>query len=139
MSIEQLVYISRSSQPLTSPLDVADILEQASRNNPFLALTGVLTWSGDTFVQLLEGPSDALDVIMAKLLFDPRHSDIDILAREPVSERTFPEWSLVFAMFTPRTGADLTKLLQQERRALPAWRKVLQKMAKEQARTLAKR
>jgi len=139
MSIEQLVYISRSSQPLSSPLDVADILEQASRNNPLLNLTGVLTWSGDTFVQLLEGPSDALDVMMAKLLFDPRHSDIDILAREPVSERTFPEWSLVFAMFTPRTGVDLTKLLQQERRALPAWRKVLQKMAKEQARTLAKR
>jgi len=139
MSIEQLVYISRSSQPLTSPLDVADILEQASRNNPFLDLTGVLTWSGDTFVQLLEGPSEALDVIMARLLFDPRHSDIDILARELVFERTFPEWSLVFAMFTPRTGVDLTKLLQQERRALPAWRKVLQKMAKEQARTLAKR
>ena len=139
MSIEQLVYISRSSQPLTTPLDVADILEQASRNNPFLDLTGVLTWSGDTFVQLLEGPSEALDVIMARLLFDPRHSDIDILARELVFERTFPEWSLVFAMFTPRTGVDLTKLLQQERRALPAWRKVLQKMAKEQARTLAKR
>ena len=139
MSIEQLVYISRSSQPLASPLDVADILEQASRNNPLLNLTGVLTWSGDTFVQLLEGPSDALDVMIAKLLFDPRHGEIDILAREAASERTFPEWALVFAMFTPRTGADLTTLLQQKRRALPAYRKVLQKMAKEQARTLAKR
>ena len=139
MSIEQLVYISRSSQPLTSPLDVADILEQASRNNPFLDLTGVLTWRGDTFVQLLEGPPEALDVMMARLLFDPRHSDIDILSRETVSERTFPEWALVFPMFTPRTGADLTKMLQQERRALPVWRKVLQRMAREQARALAKR
>ena len=90
MSLEQLVYISRSTLPLTSPLDVADILEQSTRNNVRHGITGAFAYTDDRFLQLLEGPAPALDMLMEILRGDPRHSDIDILGREAVRETHLP-------------------------------------------------
>ncbi|MFC5343600.1 BLUF domain-containing protein [Brevundimonas staleyi] len=136
MSLEQLVYISRSNIPLASPLDVADILEVSSRNNGAYRVTGALTYSGDRFIQLLEGPPDALDWLVDRLRHDPRHRDFDILDRMTIRERAFPEWSMLFPTLTPVSETMMAKLLADGRRHAPAYRHVLLTMAREFRRSV---
>ncbi|CAN5422805.1 hypothetical protein BH10PSE1_BH10PSE1_08200 [soil metagenome] len=139
MSFQQLVYISRSTVPLVSPLDVADILEQSVRNNSLYRTTGALTYCGDRFVQLVEGPAASLDGLMPVLEADGRHRDIDVLGRVTVIERAFPEWAMAFPLFTPETAAELANALEAGRRHLPFYRDLLLRMAHEQATTLRDR
>lgn len=136
MLLEQLVYISVSTIPLDSPLAVTDILEVSARNNALNRITGALAYSGDRFVQLLEGPTDALDWLMDRLGHDPRHRRIELIGRLEIRERAFPEWSMLFPRFTPDTAAALADLIAGGRRQLPAYRDVLLKMAREQTRSL---
>lgn len=137
MALDQLIYISRSSVPLTSPLDVADILEVSSRNNGRFRITGALTYSGDRFVQVLEGAPAALDWLVERLRYDPRHIDFDLLDRMPITARDFPEWSMVFPSMTPDSQAALAGLLSRNRRHAPAYREVLLKMVAELRRSLS--
>lgn len=136
MSLDQLVYISRSTVPLTSPMDVADIMEVSSRNNGHYKITGALTYCDDRFIQLLEGPPAALDWLVERLRYDPRHTDFDILGRVSVRERAFPEWSMLFPTLTPVTRTMMTRLIADGRRHAPAYRHVLLTMAREFRRSM---
>ena len=136
MSLEQLVYISRSKIALESPLDVADILEVSSRNNGAYRITGALTYCDDRFVQLLEGPSEALDWLVERLRYDPRHTDFDILGRVSIRERAFPEWSMLFPTLTPVSETMMAKLIADGRRHAPAYRHVLLTMSREFKRSV---
>lgn len=137
MALDQLIYISRSIAPLTSPLDVADIMEVSSRNNGRFRITGALTYCGDQFVQVLEGAPAALDWLVDRLRYDPRHTEFDLLDRSPIVARDFPEWSMVFPSMTPDSQASLAILLSQSRRHAPAYREVLLKMVRELRRSLS--
>ena len=48
------LYASRATSPIGEPL-VGEILEEARRNNPRYGITGLLCYSGDVFIQVLEG------------------------------------------------------------------------------------
>lgn len=136
MSFQQLVYISRAAMPLDCPLDLTEILEQAVRNNPRLQITGALAYSSGWFVQVLEGPATSLDMLLPVLEADPRHCGVDILDRVTVRERAFPEWAMLFPVFTPGTAAELTQALAQGRRHMPFYRDLLSRMAREQTISL---
>ncbi|CAN5262544.1 hypothetical protein BH09PSE1_BH09PSE1_02720 [soil metagenome] len=136
MPYQQLVYVSRSTIPLMSPLDVADILEQSARNNALYRTTGALTYCGDRFLQLIEGPPASLGGLMPALRADPRHSDIDVLGHVTVRERLFPEWTMIFPMFTPGTAAELATALEAGRRHMTFYRDLMLRMTREQATTL---
>ncbi len=136
MSLEQIVYISRSNISLASPLDVADIMEVSSRNNGDHKITGALTYCGDRFIQLLEGPPEALDWLVERLRYDPRHTEFDILGRVSIRDRAFPEWSMLFPTMTPLTQAMMSKLIADGRRHAPAYSHVLLTMAREFRRSI---
>lgn len=137
MSLEQLVYVSRSNITLESPFDVADILEVSSRNNGQYRVTGALTYSGDRFIQLLEGRTDALDWLVDRLRYDPRHREMDILDRIDIRERAFPEWSMLFPSQSPGHVAAMARLIADGRRHAPAYRDELLKMTREMRRMLS--
>lgn len=137
MALDQLVYISRSNVALTSPLDVADIMEVSSHNNAQFRVTGALTYCGDQFVQILEGPPRALDWLIDRLRYDPRHTEFDLLDRIPIEARDFPDWSMVFPTLTPDSQTALAMLLSQKRRHAPAYREVLLRMVRELRRSLS--
>jgi len=131
MSLEQLIYISRSNIVLTSSLEVAEIMDVSSRNNARYGITGALTYSENRFIQILEGPTDALDWLMDRLSYDPRHRDLDVLDRLEIRERAFPEWSMLFPTLTPVTRAMMAKLIVDRRRHAPAYRHALLTMGRE--------
>jgi hypothetical protein len=134
---DQLIYTSQAILPVVSPLDVLDILDQAARQNPDRRITGVLTYVDDRFVQMIEGPADALDDLMAVIRKDPRHTGIDVLDRRTASTRAFPDWAMLFPMFTPETALELACLLEEGRRAGPKYLDLLIRMGREQTQVLA--
>lgn len=89
----RLLYASRAAAPLTQGI-VDSILEQSRRNNPALGITGVLCFSDDVFIQILEGGRDEVCELYNTIVRDERHGTIRILLFEEISERRFGGWTM---------------------------------------------
>jgi hypothetical protein len=93
---KELVHLSYCSHA-QSPVEKDDmdlILEASQRNNRRDDITGLLTFSGEVFVQFLEGPPESIHRLMDRLQGDPRHSDIIILSEGSDHERIFAGWDM---------------------------------------------
>lgn len=91
--MRQLVYISTAAPDL-DPVDIANILEASARNNPDRGITGFLIFNGRNFLQLLEGPKNSLDALMANIQRDQRHNGVVRLEDHPVTERLCEKWTM---------------------------------------------
>ncbi len=74
---------------------LAGILSAARRNNPQLGITGALICRHDIYLQLIEGPADAIDALYARIEADDRHFDVQLLLSEDMGERMFPDWAML--------------------------------------------
>ena len=88
-----LSYCSHAQFPVERP-DLDLILETSRRNNQRDDITGLLTYSGEVFVQFLEGPPEAIGRLMGRLQVDSRHRDIIVLSKGSDHERLFHDWSM---------------------------------------------
>lgn len=89
----RLLYASRSAEKLT-PEVIEAILATARRENPPQGITGLLCWSGDVFMQVLEGGREAVNQLYNKIVQDPRHRDVVLLKYEDITERHFAGWTM---------------------------------------------
>lgn len=74
---------------------LAGILSAARRNNPRDGITGALVCRHDVYLQLIEGPADAIDALYRRILADDRHFDVRLLLSEDMGERMFPAWAML--------------------------------------------
>ena len=87
------LYASRAAKPLSA--DVLDpILEQSCKNNPRLGITGMLCFTKDVFVQVIEGGRDEVCELFNAIVRDDRHVDVRLLIYEEISERRFGNWTM---------------------------------------------
>ena len=91
--LQQLLYVSAAAKAISAD-DVTDILAAGHRNNPARDITGMLLFTGESFLQVLEGAPDVVDDTYRKITRDPRHSGALVLARRPIAHRAFPDWSM---------------------------------------------
>lgn len=91
--IHRLVYRSRADGVLPE-VALENIFRASVPNNARMNITGALGYSEQTYIQLLEGPSSSLDVLVGTLQADPRHRDMEILLREPAARRLLSGWSM---------------------------------------------
>lgn len=91
--LHHLIYQSSAVTPLAAP-ELGRLLEQSHRNNQQLAITGVLLYDGSRFMQVLEGPKEAVHTIFGRIQVDCRHTGVQVLADGPIAHRQFPEWSM---------------------------------------------
>ena len=89
----RLLYASRASKDIDSTY-TANILEQSRRNNPAAGVTGILCYSGQMFMQVLEGNRREVSRLYNKIASDPRHTDVEILLFEDIVERRFSNWTM---------------------------------------------
>ncbi|KAA5803871.1 BLUF domain-containing protein [Alkalicaulis satelles] len=95
----RVVYLSTSlisRSPGAFRAEMASILEACARRNPRLGVTGVLIYERGRFVQLLEGPAEAVDALLDDIETDVRHGLFKILWRTRASRRLFENWSMAF-------------------------------------------
>jgi hypothetical protein len=93
---KDLVHVSYCSQALM-PIGQSEldrILQSSQRNNQRDEITGLLTFSGEVFVQFLEGPAAAVSRLMGRIQGDPLHRDVIILSEGAEHERVLPGWDM---------------------------------------------
>jgi hypothetical protein len=93
--MEYLIYISTAKRLLTEQ-ELMDILATSRDNNERNNLTGVLLYSEGTFIQLLEGEHEPLNITYEAILHDERHKNIIKLTEGVIEERSFPDWTMGF-------------------------------------------
>jgi hypothetical protein len=89
----RLLYASRSAAPLTTSL-VDSLLEKSRANNPRQGITGILCFSEDLFIQVLEGGRDEVCELFNAIVRDDRHRNVRILIYEEIRERRFGSWTM---------------------------------------------
>src|SRR5512135_2311615 len=89
----RLLYASRATAPLTASV-VDSILDQSRRNNPSAGVTGILCFSNDLFIQVLEGGRDQVCELYNTIVRDDRHVNVRILNYEEICERRFGGWTM---------------------------------------------
>jgi hypothetical protein len=111
------LYVS-SSRLAASDSETAleDIVSRARVNNQRLGLSGALLFTGTRFVQLLEGPADALAFMREKIVADERHADVRTIAEGPWRKRSFESWSLAYAGPSQFVAKVLEQALQEAQR-----------------------
>jgi hypothetical protein len=93
------VYVSRSSYPFTDD-DLANLLMTSRSNNARLGITGMLLHREGRFMQVLEGPDEAVRERLAVIARDPRHTAVHTIVDERVEDRLFPAWTMGYRAVT---------------------------------------
>lgn len=91
--LTRVFYISEIADSVTD-VDVQVILGVAQVNNRRLDVTGMLAQSDGHFAQLLEGRSDVMRTLLAKIARDPRHRAMRMLLQDSIERRQFVRWSM---------------------------------------------
>ena len=93
--VKQLKQIIYSSRPLGFDKDtVQQILVSSCKNNQSVEVTGLLIYSEDQYLQLLEGPTPALEETFSKIKSDTRHDNIIVLKEDFTDRRLFSSWTM---------------------------------------------
>jgi hypothetical protein len=90
-----IVYVSSATSKL-SDAELLALQEQSQKKNEQLGVTGILLHKDGDFMQLFEGPDEAVRNLAKSIYADKRHHHIIQLLERPIAERTFPEWSMQF-------------------------------------------
>jgi len=87
------LYASRAVAPLRETV-IEAILEKSRQKNPRLGVTGLLCYSGDIFIQVLEGGRDAVCELFNEIVRDERHTNVRILLFDEIASRKFGGWTM---------------------------------------------
>ena len=90
--LRRVIYVSEKVG--SSEKDVADIINASTQNNPSKDITGCLLEGKNSFLQILEGPSDAIKSLYKTISEDNRHTNVKRLCDELLDTRLFSDWSM---------------------------------------------
>ncbi|NII52158.1 BLUF domain-containing protein [Frigoribacterium endophyticum] len=100
------MYTSAATSPF-SDNDLATLLMNSRANNRRLGLSGYLMHKQGRFVQVLEGSEDTVRHRYARISADRRHTDLDVLLRESITERRFGSWTMGYRTTTDLLAEDI--------------------------------
>jgi hypothetical protein len=95
MSLYQIMYISSVTFPV-SAAQCRVIASAAADRNQSSGVTGLLLFNSKRFLQVLEGPRDAVERIYERISRDPRHCAIVKLREMQIETREFGEWGMAY-------------------------------------------
>ena len=93
--MKRIIYCSRSDIDF-SPEELVELLELARERNAQAGVSGMLLYSNQSFLQLLEGDPEALASTYVRITADDRHSRLRMLMNADVEVRLFPDWTMGF-------------------------------------------
>ena len=89
----RLLYVS-SLAPDATPACVEAIVHEGRSHNPQAGITGILCYGGGIFLQAIEGGRSAVSALYGHIQRDPRHTDVELLHYEEITERRFGGWTM---------------------------------------------
>ncbi|WP_150909976.1 BLUF domain-containing protein [Marinobacter halotolerans] len=114
MSLIRLAYASEATfneKPAEQGVEpnVARILMTSRKNNAKTHIVGGLYYGDGCFFQYLEGEEDAVRELYDRIANDERHRNVTTLVEEPLSARTFTNWSMKYVPLS----SDVQKFLDR--------------------------
>ena len=94
--MEYIVYVS-TAIALMSEEQLAHLLNVSRKKNKKYNVTGILLYCQGTFMQVIEGEKNNVDLIYKSIELDKRHKNIIKLSVGIITKRNFPEWPMAFA------------------------------------------
>jgi hypothetical protein len=104
-----LIYVSTAMREFSEE-DLLQLLDQSRTKNERLNLTGILLYAENNFFQVLEGEPAIVDELFQTISQDERHMKMVTIIREPISKRSFGEWTMGFAGLTSSDLQEITGL-----------------------------
>jgi hypothetical protein len=89
----RLLYASRTPKEIDNTV-LDSIISQSRTHNPGAGVTGILCYSGNIFMQVLEGNRREVSKLYNRIAVDSRHSNVEILLFEDITERRFSNWTM---------------------------------------------
>ena len=89
----RLLYVSKEIAEQPSKFAESNI-EKFRESNQANEITGVLCSGEGVFLQVLEGERSAVNKLYVDICKDQRHTDIELLHFEEVTQRAFYAWSM---------------------------------------------
>jgi hypothetical protein len=89
----RLMYASRAV-PAVDHEELQALMRQCRSHNPQIGVTGVLCFASGIFLQVLEGSRTAVNRLYNRIVTDPRHTDVELLAYEEIDQRRFAGWAM---------------------------------------------
>jgi Sensors of blue-light using FAD len=94
--IDQILYCSLARDPMDEA-QLESLTHAAQRMNRMDHITGMLMHADGVFVQLFEGPRQAVEELWVRLLHDPRHlAVVQLYHRREVESRACKDWGMQF-------------------------------------------
>ena len=104
----RLIYVSKVVDAQSNTL-TDSILRKAHVWNTQNDITGVLCEGQGVFLQALEGERAKVTQLYARIFADPRHTDLQLIHCESITERHYPDWSMAYVRLSdvdPQTKID---------------------------------
>ena len=92
----RLVYVSTCADNV-QPSDIDLLLTSAELRNQQRGISGMLCWSGEFFLQCLEGERAVVTQCFSRILTDRRHHSVELILSAPTSVRWFSQWGMGFS------------------------------------------
>lgn len=107
-------YVSRA---VLQPDEVAQLVRRSRQRNAEIEVTGLLAFTGGHFAQMVEGPPEAVQGLVAQIRKDVRHEAMRHLLDVPATSRMCGGWSM--RLVESPYADDLVKLLLVESQPPP--------------------
>jgi Sensors of blue-light using FAD len=102
----RLVYVSTCVEGLCLE-DVYSIMRTADPKNQKEGISGMLCWSGEFFLQCLEGERSQVSRLFTRIANDARHTNVEVIVAAPTNVRWFSEWGMGFSRLMASHRLDL--------------------------------
>jgi Sensors of blue-light using FAD len=103
--VKRIIYCSQATSDV-SPDELVALLQVSRANNERAGLSGMLLYSSQSFLQVLEGAEQALEATYARILADDRHMNLRMLTNADVAVAMFPDWTMGFEHVDDEELAD---------------------------------
>lgn len=104
----RLSYISQARQSF-SDQELDRLLTVSRANNGACGVTGILYYGNKMFLQILEGPREAVEETFKRIKKDSRHVSVRVIEKVPIDTREFKDFSMAFKKVSDRELASLVE------------------------------
>ena len=94
--LKRVMYLSRARHRMSHG-ELADLLAGARLRNEERGITGILVYEAGYFAQVIEGPEEHIDALVASIARDNRHDEFMLISEGPVDARYFEGWAMDWA------------------------------------------
>ncbi len=90
-----------------------EICARSGDRNARIDVSSVLTVHRGRFAQVLEGPEEAVRSVLRRIMGDPRHHSLTVLADGPLLARRYGNWAMAYRDPKAFITDQLDDILQQ--------------------------